>query len=216
MRRKEIFKNGQLFHILNRSISGFNIFKDIDNSWRFLELLEYYNNRLINCSFSRFLKENNKYRYQNLLIPKEFPFVKFICFSLMPTHYHLLLKIKDESNFSSYIANVENSFSRFFNIKFKRKGPLWESRFKAVKIKSDEQLLHVSRYIHLNPVTDYLVERAEDWKLSSYRDFINNKKILNENITEISIKNPKTYQRFVENRKDYQRKLKMLKKTILE
>ncbi|MBI5126931.1 transposase [Candidatus Roizmanbacteria bacterium] len=216
MRRKEIFKDGELYHILNRSISGFNILKDINNCWRFLELLDYYNNRLVDCSFSRFLKENNKYQYENLLIPKEFPFVKFICFSLMPTHYHLLLKILDENNFSYYISNVENSFSRFFNIKFKRKGPLWESRFRAVRIKSEEQLLHVSRYIHLNPVTDYLIEKAEDWKFSSYRDFINKKGFLNEIISEVSIKNPKTYQQFVENQKDYQRKLKMIKKTILE
>jgi putative transposase len=94
----------------------------------------------------------------------------------MPDHYHLLLKILKNKYLSKYISDVENSFTRYFNIRFKRKGPLWQTSFKAVRIKNDQQLLHVSRYIHLNPITANLVNRSEDWKFSSYQDFINDKK----------------------------------------
>lgn len=115
-----------------------------------------------------------------------------------------------------YISKVENSFSRFFNLKFKRKGPLWQSRFRAIKIKTNEQLLHVHRYTHLNPTTSELVDRAEDWILSSYRDFIENPIFLKREIKEISISDPDSYKKFVEDQKDYQRNLKKIKNLLLE
>ena len=98
----------------------------------------------------------------------------------MPDHYHLLLKII-KGDFSKYLGTVENSYSRFFNLKYNRKGPLWQGSFKAVRIKNNEQLLHVSRYIHINPTTSNLIAKPENWRYSSYKDFIENNEIL-ENI----------------------------------
>lgn len=216
MIRKEIFKKGDIYHIFNRSIAGFQIFKNKNNGWCFMDRLEYYNNKLVKKSFSRYLQDNIKYDYQNLLIPQEHPHVKYISYTIMPTHYHLVVKILTENEFSSYMSNVENSFSRHFNLKFKRKGPLWESRFKAVKIANEKQLLHLTRYVHLNAVTDYLVDKPEEWEQSSYRDYINNTDILGNIISELSMKNPKHYKKYVEDQIDYQRKLKKIKKLILE
>ena len=215
MRRKEKFREGKIYHIVNRSIAGFNIFKDWNNCQKFIDILEYYNNEKNQISFSKYLTKH-KYQYKDLLVLPEFPCVKFIAFNIMPTHYHLVIKIIDEKNFSSYISAVENSFSRNFNIMYNRKGPLWESAFKAVYVRTEEQLLHVTRYVHLNPVTDYLVENPEDWKFSSYKDYIQNPDILGKIITELSIKNPKLYRKFVEDQKDYQRKLKVIKRLLFE
>lgn len=134
----------------------------------------------------------------------------------MPDHYHLLVKILKDSVLSKYINDVENSFSRYFNIKLNRKGPLWESSFKAVKIKTNEQLLHVSRYIHLNPTSSNLVTKPEDWEFSSYNDFIKDQKILKEILTEISIKSPKKYKSFVEKNIIYQKKLKFVRKLMID
>lgn len=216
MRRKEQFVSGEIYHLCNKSIANFGIFRELVIGQKFIEILDYYNNRLVLTSFSQFLKKNKHYDYQNLLYPKEFPYVKFLGYNIMPDHYHLLIKILHDRSLSQYIANVENSFTRYFNIRFKRKGPLWQSCFKAVRIKTNEQLLHVSRYIHLNPTSAGLVNKPEDWPLSSYRDFINNEKILKEIITEISIRTPSMYKKFVEDQKNYQRKLKLIKKLILE
>ncbi|MCR4277006.1 MAG: hypothetical protein NUV87_02650, partial [Candidatus Roizmanbacteria bacterium] len=120
------------------------------------------------------------------------------------------------NKFSMYLSNVENSFSRYFNIKNNRKGPLWQSRFKSVIIESNEHLLHVSRYIHLNPTTNYLVDFPESWNLSSYKYMISNKKYLTEYIREISINTCLDYKEFVENNIDYQRKLKHIKKLMID
>ncbi|PIQ72096.1 hypothetical protein COY13_03345 [Candidatus Roizmanbacteria bacterium CG_4_10_14_0_2_um_filter_36_35] len=215
MRRKEKFYTGNFFHIFNKSIANYTIFKDLDNCIRFFQNLGYYNQQTILERISTFLEKNKDYR-PDVLLPDDRHQVKIISYCIMPDHYHLLVKILKESCISQYISNVENSYSHFFNIKFKRKGPLWQSRFKAVRIKNNEQLLHVSRYIHLNPTTANLANKPEEWIFSSYREIINNPKILKEKITEISISNNLLYKRFVENNIDYQRKLKLIKKLVLE
>lgn len=182
---------------------------------RFLELMEYYNRPIVPYKYSIALQLDT-YTYTNCLKEKSDQIVKIIAYCLMPDHYHLLVKIKNDTCFSQFISNIENSFSRYFNLLSKRKGPLWQSRFKDKRIRTNEQLLHVSRYIHLNPVTNYLIDNPIHWVYSSYRDYILSKTTLSETMTEISIKDPMTYKRFVEDQIDYQRALKSIKRLLLE
>lgn len=214
MEPRNLFKKGEIFHVFNKSIANFGIFKFDKNKERFLQTLDYYNNTKPKPSLSVFLR-NNHYS-PNLLLPKPNAIVKFIAYCVMPDHYHLLIKILTESYLSKYINDVENSYSRFFNLQIKRKGPLWQSNFKVIRIKSNEQILHVTRYIHLNPTTSNLVKNPEDWFYSSYNFYLNEEKILREFLPEISIGEPKVYKKFVDNQKDYQRKLKLIKKLTLE
>lgn len=209
-----LFKQGEYFHIFNKSIANFGIFKFDKNKERFLQTLDYYNNTQSKPSLSVFLRNNNY--SPNLLLPKSNAIVKFIAYCIMPDHYHLLIKILIENYLSKYINDVENSYTRFFNLKTERKGPLWQSNFKAIRIDSNEQLLHTSRYIHLNPTTSNLVKNPEDWVYSSYNLFIKEEKILKEFIPEISIDKPQAYKKFVDDQKDYQRNLKLIKKLTLE
>lgn len=215
MKRNIIFSENEIYHICNKSIANFGIFKDSFNAKRLIFLLDYYNTQTHPKRFSHALRDKS-YKYQNLLLLKNTPLVKFISYCIMPDHYHILVKILKEGSLSKYINDVEIGFSRFFNLKFDRKGPLWQSRFRAVRIKTDEQLLHVTRYIHLNPTTAGLVENPDDWEFSSYRDYITNKYFLKEILTEITNSDLKKYKQFVEDRIEYQKKLKKIKKLLLE
>ena len=206
-----IFAKGEVFHVFNKSIAGFKIFKDDENITRYLESLEYYNNGVSDISFSRFIGINEDYVFSGLLTRKLNEYVRFIAYCIMPDHYHFLVKVLKHKKLSNYLSIVENSYSRYFNLKFKRKGPLWQSRFKAVRIQSDEELLHVSRYIHLNPVTAYLVKKPEEWQWSSYRQFLNDKSLF----SDFPISGPSEYQKFVENNIDYQRTLAEIKKHLI-
>ncbi|MBU2265406.1 MAG: hypothetical protein KJ977_00005, partial [Candidatus Omnitrophica bacterium] len=119
---------------------------------------------------------------------------------------------------SIFMGNVLNSYSRYFNIKHKRKGPLWQGRFRNALIANDEQLLHLTRYIHLNPVTAYLVDRPEQWFFSSYEEFTNNTEKLNklcryEDILDI---HSKEYKKFVEGAISYQRELAQSKHLLFD
>ncbi|MEX1052724.1 MAG: transposase [Patescibacteria group bacterium] len=217
MNKKRVFDKGKIFHICNKSIANYGIFKDKINSIRFIKALFYYNNVKNKRKLSNYFKlkklKEKEYNLLNLRVENKF---KCLAYCIMPDHYHLLIKVLTDYSLSKYISDAENSFSRYFNIKFKRKGPIWQSRFRSVEVKTDEQLLHVSRYIHLNPVTDYLVERPEDWPLSSYRDYIYNSYYLKELFSEITITNSEQYKKFCEDQIDYQRNLKKIKKLLLE
>jgi len=144
--------------------------------------------------------------------------VQIIAYCLMPTHVHLVLKQLEENGISIFMGNILNSYSRYFNTKHKRKGPLWEGRFKNVLVDNDEQLLHLTRYIHLNPATAYLVDKPEDWTMSSYKEYLleankDNRICEYDDILDI---NTPSYKTFVEDRVSYQRELVSIKKLLLE
>lgn len=213
--KKDILKAGEFYHIFNKSIAGYGIFSEEDSP-HFLKILLHYNTTYtppkLSC-LSTMYEDNVGYE---ILIPGKNSIVKFISYCIMPTHYHLLIKVLDDKKIHHFLNNVGNCYTRYFNLKFKRKGPLWQTSYQAVRIITNEQLLHVSRYIHLNSTTAGLVENPEDWEFSSYRNYIYKKEILSTIMSEISINSPLKYKQFVENHKNYQIKLKGIKKLIME
>jgi len=215
MNKPKKFPQSKIFHICNKSIAGFKIFSNFDNNFRFLQAIDYYNGPKHKENLGLFLIKNRNYQ-PKLFIPEKDSLIKILSYCIMPDHYHLLLKIIKDNCLTKYINDLENSYTRFFNIKFKRKGPLWQSSFRAVLIKSDEQFLHISRYIHLNPTSAELVIKPADWIYSSYKNIITDKSLLKDILTEYSISNSINYKKFVENNRDYQQKLQLIKKLILE
>jgi len=202
---------GEIYHVYSKSIAEYVIFNNDFEYSRMREVVEYYRIERPFTSFSRFKERNMQVKQ---LDPKRL--VQIICYCVMPTHIHLVLKQMEDKGISVFINNVFNSYSRYFNIKHNRKGPLWESSFKKVLVESDSQLLHLTRYIHLNPVTAYIINNPEDWKWSSYREYISgNKEGICEYDSVLDIK-PEEYKKFVEDRISYQRELAKIKNIILE
>lgn len=211
-----VFPAGQIFHICNKSIANYGIFSFKGTAARFKQTLSYYNNQTPKVKLSEVLrKSSQKIEFKNLLLAQENSYVKIICYCIMPDHYHIVVRLNTEGTLPKYLNDVENSYSRFFNIKTKRKGPLWQSPFRAVLIESNEQLLHTTRYVHINPVTAGLVNDPEDWEHSSYRDYIGGAEYL-KLLPEVSIQSPTAYKKFTEDQMDYQKKLKIIKKLMLD
>ena len=65
------------------------------------------------------------------------------------------------------------SYTKAINKRYKRVGSLFQGRFQSVLVDTDKHLIHLSRYIHLNPQKANLVKKAEDWEYSSYREYLN-------------------------------------------
>lgn len=218
MRRIETLTTGVYYHIFNRSIAGFKIYNNHREYKRFLETLIYYqhSNRPIKYSGFKVLTIAS----QNKIIQDKDPAYKLtsiICYCLMPTHFHLILMQEQNEGVVKHISNIQNSYSKFFNTVHKRKGPLWESRFKSVRVENNEQLLHLTRYIHLNPTSANIVDKPEDWEYSSYREYIeldNEKKICEyEDVLNII---PKDYKKIVNERKKYQQELSIIKSKLID
>ena len=77
--------------------------------------------------------------------------IELLAFCLMSNHFHLLVYQHEKSAMSKLMKSVMTSYGRYFNLKYKRSGSLYESTYKASRITSDSYLQHISRYIHLNP-----------------------------------------------------------------
>lgn len=207
------FTRGSIWHICNKSIANFGIFDVAHLGHRFLQTTSYYNDSDQKDRFARASK-SPKFYVSDLLSQNSNQVVKFLCYCIMPDHYHFLLKVLKDDHLSRYLNTLQNSYTRFFNLKFHRKGPLWQSRFRCSQIESDEQLLHVMRYIHLNPVTKALVDKPEEWKLSSYPQYLESDTL--QKMKEVSIQNVDKLKTFTENQIDYQRKLLGIKRALLE
>jgi len=136
----------------------------------------------------------------------------------MPTHIHLLLQQLEGGSISKYINLLLKSYSKYFNLKYRRKGPLWEGRFRSILVASDEQFRHLTRYIHLNPTSALLTDNPINWKYSSYKEYIkphNNKERVCDFSDYLDIDHH-SYKKFVEDQIDYQRTLEKIKHLTLE
>lgn len=103
-------------------------------------------------------------------MPKNFnKKIELICFCLIPNHFHLLIKQVENHTLASYMTSIITRYSMYFNKKYDRVGSLFQGPYKAVLITDDSYLLHLSRYIHLNPSehADNLVNAY-----SSYADYL--------------------------------------------
>ena len=70
----------------------------------------------------------------------------------MPNHFHILVKEISDHGISLFMEKLSTGYSKYFNTKYRRVGPLFQGRFKARRIDNDEYLKYLTAYIHLNPV----------------------------------------------------------------
>jgi putative transposase len=90
---------------------------------------------------------------------------------LMPNHYHLLVRTP-EPNLPDAMRHLAGTYTQGFHRRHRTDGPLFRGRYHAVLVQQDVHLVHVSRYIHLNPVDAGLVSRPERWFWSSYQRYV--------------------------------------------
>lgn len=219
--RKDSIQTNEYYHILTKSIAGFIIFNSPEEFSRMIELLKFYQNRRPLLSFSEFERlslQDKKVFLNKQKSNSSDKLIVIISYCIMPTHLHLSLNQLIDGGISLYMKNVLNSYTRYFNIKHQRKGPLWEARFKNVLVNDDKQLLHLTRYQHLNPVSANLVDKPENWRWSSYKEYLELTDPKNKicDFSKVMDINTKKYKNFVNDRIAYQKHLSRIKKLLLE
>lgn len=213
--RKIVFENGYIYHIFNRGIERRSVFTNKRDFDRATNLIKFYKHKDIPIRFSQLLLQPQELRNEilkNLYASEKI--VEILCYCLMPNHFHFMLKQITRGGIARFISNITNAYTKYFNTKYQRVGPLFQGTFKAVLVESDEQLIHLSRYIHLNPVSSSLIEseKLKDYTYSSYFDYISSSgDIVNREPVLSMFKNVKEYEQFVLNQADYARKLEKIK-----
>lgn len=211
--RKVNLVNGAYYHIYNRSVMGMPIFRRNSEYEIFLESARYYLqfNPPVRFSFYRINRDKYVLDFRKKLST-------IISFCIMPNHFHFLLRQDAEEGIKKYIQKLTNSYSHYFAKKNNYRGHVFERNFQAVLVEDDEQLIHLSRYIHLNPVTAYLVENPLEYRYSSYSVYLNKSK---SDLTDPRpimdlFKTAKKYETFTMDQKDYQRTLNANRHLFLE
>ena len=214
--------NNQIYHVFNRGINHQPTFLDKIEYKRAKLVIDFYRFSNLPTKLSRFLTLSNDDRIKIMdnLRKENNKLVDILAYCLMPNHFHFLLRQLTDKGISKYLGNLQNSYTRYFNTRNERDGSLFLDQFKAKLITTDEQLIHVSRYIHLNPYTSYVVGNFNNllqYQWSSLSEYLESKPKICELETIMSyFKTPKAYQKFLEDQADYQRQLHIIAHLALE
>jgi len=214
----------EVYHVFNRGVNKQQIFWDERDYSRLMDSLIYYSfvNPPVRYSFLNRLLPEQKSQILEKLYTKHERLIDIIAFVFMPNHYHILVKQLHDHGTSKFLSDWQNSFSRYINTRHDRIGPLFQGQFKAVRVSSNAQLLHVSRYIHLNPFTSGIVsilDELPDFPWSSFPDYVgqsNNSFVCKEIVLGQFKNDPEKYKAFVFDQADYQRSLKRIKDLAID
>lgn len=169
MRRKEVFIPGEYYHIYNRTILGIPEFEDFKSADRLAQSFLLANSTESARAFTYLRSTNNSNIKKAVDIAREGEkLVNVVAYVIMPNHYHLLLKELQEGGVTKFLHKCNTSVAKYINIKKERRGPLFEGKFKAKRVDSNLYLLHLSLYIHLNPL-DFM--DSKDWRKGNLKNW---------------------------------------------
>ena len=141
-RRPRFSTGGYVFHVLNRAVGRQTIFQTEGDY----------------AAFQRVLEEARQQ------VP-----MRLLGFSIMPTHWHLVLWPVEDDDLSDYMHWLTVTHTQRWHAYHKTSGtgPVYQGRFKSFPIEQDEHFLRVIRYVERNALRAHLATRAERWRWSS-------------------------------------------------
>lgn len=147
---------GEYYHLFNRGAHKVDLFRD-DADWlRFLFLV-------IHCQSPVTVENTHRYLTRAALedgfkLPKRYRaeieskrLVELVSFCIMPNHFHLLVREKEEGGIAQYMQRMAVGYTMYFNNKYETTGHAFQGRYKSIHVSDNDQLLHLSAYIHRNP-----------------------------------------------------------------
>lgn len=201
MPTRNVVKNygeGQYYHVYNRGVDRRNIFQDDQDYRYFMSLMK------------RYLSPKTEVDSKNRDYPNYSDLVELCAFCLMPNHFHLVFYLKERQGIEKLMRSVMTSYSRYFNTKYRRLGPLFQNVFLASRLGDERYFWHITRYVHLNPIdigkewrnypyssiTYYSGERRAGWlheerfvetaeERQKYQDFVMDYEDLHETLDDI-------------------------------
>ena len=206
MSRNVQFAPGEFYHLYNRGTEKRKIFLSVKDYKRFISLLY-----ICNGEKKVDLSEQGKNLYELETIDRGLPLIDICAYVLMPNHFHLLVREKEEGGISSFMQKFSTGYTMYFNNSQNRTGALFQGKFKATHASEDRYLKYLISYIHLNPIKlieptwkeTGIAERTkaehylETYPHSSYIDYRGKKRIensiLNTHALPEYFKSPKSF-----------------------
>ena len=203
------FAPEEFYHLYNRGTEKRDIFLDTQDYDRFLSLLY-----LSNSSERVDIKLQGRTLEKILLIDRNDILLDIVAYCLMPNHFHLLIKVREENVVGKFMQKMLTAYTMYFNKKYERTGSLFQGKFKSSHVGDDRYLKYLFAYIHLNPVKlidppwkengitdkDAAEKFLQKFKYSSFLDYTQTYKRLPHKII-----NPEILPAYAENEKDFER-----------
>lgn len=184
--RKISFVNDQYYHIYNRGTEKRKIFGEKLDLWRFIQGMLLFNRVESVGSIRDVAMELGGYSGKatvtfdyDELVKLSGGLVEFVAVCLNPNHYHFLVKQVSDGGISKFMHRLGSGYTRYFNEKNQRNGVLFQGKFKAVHIETNEQLLYTSAYVGLNYMIHNIKEENKDLVFSSWEECGGQNKKLN-------------------------------------
>ncbi len=135
---------GEYYHVYNKALDSLKMLSSTEDAGRFLQCMEYFNSvtpigSIFEHSF--FKKKYNK---------KNPPLVDIVCYCVNQNHFHLVLQQRIEQGIEKYMHRIGVGYTKYYNQKYKRRGPLFVGSYHSKHIDTNEYLLHVTAYVNLN------------------------------------------------------------------
>lgn len=119
--------------------------------------------------------------------------IKIIAYCIMNNHVHMILDTERIQNISDFMKQVNSIYAMYYNKKKERVGYVYRNRFKSIPIMTREQMHTCIKYIHMNPVKAEIVKKEEQYKYSSYNDYLYQTGFINKEIIEFVFNSSKNY-----------------------
>ncbi len=165
--RKANFRNDEFYHVYNEGVENIVIFRDKQDFFQFLKMLELFNNTI---------SKGSSVNYQRKTLPEKKSgkkvewedgknLVEIIAYSLIKNHFHLILKQVSDKGISKFMQKVQTGYAMYFNKKYKRSGSLYIRRFESEHILNNDSLEKIGAYVNLNHKIHNI--KVESFKLTS-------------------------------------------------
>ena len=155
-KRKVQLADGEMYHVIIRGTDDRKLFIDNKDYYRFVhDLFEFNDSNLLKSSFRINFNKNEQNYNEDVAIKEKDSrklLIKINAFCLMPNHVHLLLEQIQDKGISRFMHKLCGGYSSHFNFKHKRKGTLFQDRFRSIHVHDDKQLAILFTYIHTNPI----------------------------------------------------------------
>lgn len=159
------------YHIYNRGVEKRIIFEDEQDYKVFLKYLKDYLSPPPDPAQSKksFTLQGLSFKGIPYQTKNHFGKVELVAYGLVPNHFHFMMHQIEKGAIEKFTRSLLTRYSMYFNKKYDRVGSLFQGPYKSVMIENENYLLHLSRYIHLNP-KEYSKNLAEAY--SSYAEYL--------------------------------------------
>jgi len=207
--RKTTFANGEVYHVYNRGTDKRDIFVEEYDQSRFLQsMIEFNTLDPIGSIYAHSFHKSDQLRSQASKLASEEndeeKLVEIIAYCLNQNHYHFILKQVSDRGIEKYMQRIGTGYTKYFNSKYERSGVLFQGKFKAIHIDTNEYLLHASAYVNLNDRVHHFNQLRSLASKSSWGAYVGSGNIANgvpieKNIVLGQFRNPSEYAGFAEN-----------------